>query len=207
MPVFYGSPTEASAALFSKPSNAAMQYVNQTIDRFSSYASSIPTAIGQMVMDKHRELMDTGLSRKVEAIRHKINNFWEEDCIRPLPTVGDIQQAPDSMVRWIMANPTIRNYYHEERVEGFGERYIDREPEYVGKDQYDYRRVMDGMVVVDKETKQASYSNFHEEYIAEDVVLTTIEKATIKMAWDTINDNIDEGDISDPTSEWNGVIS
>ena len=207
MPVFIGSPEDASAALFTSPSNAAMAYINQSVNNFMSYGSSIPSAIGSTIKQKHQELVNSSLSRKVEAMRYKINNLWSDDVIRTMHSIGDIQQTPDVMVRWVMANPTIRNLYHQDRVEGFGDRYVDREPQYVGSNQYDYRRIMDGVVCVNKDTDTASYTTYHEEMIDNDVVLTSIEKASVKMAWDIIENGIEEGDDRDSTSDWNAIMS
>lgn len=206
MGVSYGSPATASAALFGRATNATKAYVAESINKFMSYASGIPLTVSHAIMEKHQELINIGLSRKVEALRHKLNGMWEDDCIRPLHSVGAIQQAPDVMVRWIMANERLRGYYHDGRVEGYGERYIDREPGRIGNQQYDYRRVMDGGVVIDKNNR-ATYANYYEEHIDNDVVLNVIERNIMRVAYDIIDDSIEEGNQDDPSSGWNGLIS
>ena len=206
MPVFTGTPEEASAALFTGPGHAAMQYINQSVERFAARAAEVPGVIANTIIDKHRAMLASNASRKIEAMRHKIGNLGMADTIRPLWTNGAVQQAPNSMVRWVMANPTIREYYHDDRMEGYGDRYNDVQPEYVGKNQYDYRRVMDGVIEVDNETGEAAYSQYYEEIVDNDVVLTSLEKASIRLTWDAINDEMDEGNMDDPTSEWNSLI-
>jgi hypothetical protein len=130
--------------------------------------------------------------------------MWQDNTVRVMWSVGAAQQAPDAMVRWMMANPRIRSLYHDGRVEGYGDRYNDIQPNCVGEEQYDYRRVMDGMIV---NTETGShYTTYHEEIIPDDVVLNTLEKMSIRLSWDIVNKEIEDGNMDDPTSEWNALI-
>lgn len=214
MPVFTGDAAEASAVCFSMPSNDVMAYIGESMNKYIGAMGHLSSSITDRVMQQYQEFNTNTLGRTATAIRHKINNFWKGDSIRVLPTIGDIQQAPQSMVRWAMANPEIRGYYHSGRIEGYGDEYIDREQTLSGRNHYDYRRVMDGTATFrpvkdaeDCDVMASSYTNYYDKLLDRDVVLSNLDKISIQTVWEIANGSLEDGDGSDPTSRWNGLIS
>ncbi|MFO5614981.1 hypothetical protein ACLBQC_30915, partial [Klebsiella pneumoniae] len=66
----------------------------------------------------------------------------------------------------------------------------------VGERQFDYRRVMDGVMYTDK--KEFGYKNYHED-IKSDRKLSLHEKVDILRMWNAIDGHLDAGE-EDPTS-------
>lgn len=203
MSVSFGDPMSAAGAIFAQPTNATTNYISNAVNTFMAQSHNIPDTIAAHVMQQHAAFKESTIGRGVAAIRNKIGTFFQADSIHMLKGVGEVQQAPDSMVRWIMANPSLRKLYHDKRVEGFGKRYTDPQPLVSGKLHYDYRRVMDG--VVTEKDGVVSYSNFYDAPLPGDTVLSLIDKAVIRMAWCAVDEAIEEG-VTDPSSEWNGMI-
>lgn len=85
--------------------------------------------------------------RAARAAVRKVKSLWDRDDIRALCGIGEQQDAKPVMQRWLMAEPTYRELYHQQRVDGYSDEYVDMEPGAVGNDHYDYRRVTDGLLV------------------------------------------------------------
>ena len=57
-----------------------------------------------------------------KSVLKQVSMVWELDMVRPLLTVEQLQSAPPTMQRWIMAEPTIRGLFLDDRCEGYSER-------------------------------------------------------------------------------------
>jgi len=217
MAVIFSDPDTVASALFAPASNDAMQYIQQGVQNYLSMVADVPTYIRDKVLSGFENFRESEIGRQVQAVRYKIRNFWQDDSIRPIWDVGSLQQAPNAMVRWIMANPSVREYYHDGRIEGYGDRYVDPAPEVAGRDFYDYRQATDGIIGpqytlreleemdTPPEVVPESYVNYYEPLLGMDTRLQFMDKAAIQIAWSVAEDALDEG-ISDPTSEWNALI-
>src|SRR5690606_37864490 len=118
----------------------------------------------------------------VKSARRKISNLFEQDVIRPLWDIVDIQQATLTMQRWIMACPDIRKLYHQQRCDGYSDSYVDVHPGMIGDKHYDYRRVMDGYAQTDDEgTLKITY--YYDEEHPEDIELSLADKNDITNVW------------------------
>lgn len=133
------------------------------------------------------------LLRNLTAKKEVVGSF----DISPLHSLVGLQTANPYMQRWIMAQPDLRSRYLNQEVEGYGESYVNRHGTSVGSGHYDYRRVMDGIVVADEDT--FSYTHYYEALPDEERDLTVFEKVDILRTWNTIQKYLDEGD-DDPTS-------
>ena len=217
MAVIYSDPDTMASALFAPSSNDAMNYIQSGIQSYMAAIPNAPSFIRDRVMTGFEKFRESEIGRHVQAIRYKIRNFWQDDSIRPIWDVGSLQQAPNSMVRWVMANPTVREYYQDDRIEGYGKRYVDPAPDANGRDFYDYRQATEGIIMPQYTLRQLEemenppvqvpecYVNYYEPLIGMDSRLQHLEKAAIQMAWAVAEDALDEG-LSDPTSEWNATV-
>lgn len=143
--------------------------------------------------------------RAIRAIGRAATHLWQLDCIRPITTVGDMQFAPPTMIRWIMAEPTLRAMYHKQRVDGYSHFYTDVEPERIGSQHYDYRRATDGLVFINSndEPDQPEWyaATYFEDLHEGDHDLTLEEKADIQHTWEALRNMLKHGD-EDPTSRF-----
>jgi hypothetical protein len=184
---------------------------NHTIDDFMGQelqrASQTVIGFGQTFVQKAQEAFEAAVSsdaaRLARAVTRQVNYMWQADTIRPLYGIDELQQAPPTMRKWIMAEPTIRKMYHEQQCDGYSEQYIDTEPGMIGEDHYHYRRVTDGVVFEDGD-EMYSISYLDEEVPKEDDLLIE-EQVEILQTWDSIRKAIEEGK-EDPTSRWNAWL-
>jgi len=200
--VNYGNPNIAMAAIGGRATAAVSEYVR---GRMADYSQVLDSASGQLQQFQER-VKSSGfydIYRKAEAIINKVSAVGQPDAIRYLQRTGEIQNAPQQMVRWVMAQPTLRQLYHDNSIEGYGDRYADMHPGAIGKDHYDYRRATDGMVV--KHEDQYQVVNYYEKIVEDDKPLLTPEKVSILRTWDMIDSSLENSPV-DPTSEWNDLI-
>jgi hypothetical protein len=101
------------------------------------------------------------------------------------------------MQRWIMAEPTVRELYHDQRCDGFSDTYVDMEPGKVGEEHYDWRRVMSGVVRYDDDTVVAKF--YMDDLREGDRELDSWEKISIVGSWEVLKIAVSQMN-EDPTS-------
>lgn len=177
----------------------AMSYVQPDHDYMShverGYSSLVGSLSGKAAefMDrakaKYEQVRDSGSLRKARALLRQVGSMWGKDCIQQLDTVTQVQNAPYAMRRFIMAEPTIRRLYHQQRCEGYGSSYVDRQPGVVGDDHLDYQKVNNGwMHVEDDKWHATTYSNDYPD--DQDQELTLDEQDDIRSAWDIVRNAV-----------------
>ena len=140
--------------------------------------------------------------RKIRAAARQVAAVFQSEEIRELKTVAEQQNAPITMRHLIMANPQNRSWYHNQTIEGYHGRYVDREPGLIGEDHYDYRRVMDGII---EETDGGFGCTQYFEEIHEGDELFFDQQVEVKITWQNVLNNIQRGK-DDPTSVWNAAL-
>lgn len=207
MAVFSADPTTATMALFGKPSNQLQEYMASTVNNFAATVGQSAASTVSFVTERFNDFRTGKTFRKLEAVRNKLNNFWEVDSVRTLSNVGMIQNAPDEMVRWVMAHPGMQQAYIDNRTEGYGDRYINTDPGKVGKFHRDYRLATHGVVVRTPVKGNVHYdaSTYFDPMVDEAYNLSVLDKACIANTYDVLTDCLANGD-ADPASEWNGLL-
>jgi hypothetical protein len=202
--VIIGDDRMFNAAVFGQPDWRAQEFL---AEQYSNLSHRL-TQTGQQFMAMARQTYDTmnnsQAMRIMRAAGRKINSLWEQDDIRRLTTIGELQHAQPVMQRWIMAEPEIRSLYQQQRLDGYSDTYIDMHPGAIGEDHYDYRRVMNGMIVDNKADDGWSATTYIEE-LAEEQELTLEEQVEIIDTWHLAKRMIREGR-EDPTSKFNSDL-
>lgn len=207
--VIFASHNDACAAFMAQPCARTIEYSRQSIERFAEAAAPAAQATINHMRQTFHSVTQGETFRRIQALSNQIQSVWVEDGIRHLADIDSLQTAPQGMIRGIMANPTIRGMFHDNRCEGYGDKYVDAQPNFTGAHHYDYRRVMDGCVhsVEDSNgdiTKWIThYTDLSRE---EELLLTPLEKMAIVRTWDTLEKAV-ETDLRDPTSVWNALLS
>ena len=160
--------------------------------------------------DLYERVSGSEAARMLRAAGRAVSNVWRADDIRTLIDIGSIQHAGLQMQRWIMAEPTIRSLYHKEQVDGYSDTYVDMHPGVVGESHYDYRRAMDGLVMVAEEEDEEgefgwSATTYFEDLYEDDNDLDLEEQLDIQDTWRALREHIlRKGD--DPTSKFNAAL-
>lgn len=202
-------PTTFDALVYGRPHPGTLNFLQQQFETTSNRL----TQFGQQFMDGAYELWDRlSSSRAVEAMRQAaraVSSVWQADEIRPLMSLGDFQYAPMSMQRFIMAEPTVRQMYHDQTIDGYSDTYIDMYPNSIGEDHYDYRRAMDGFVVVNEsdedDESEWTATTYFDDLVEGDQDLLLSEQVDIQCTWDWLRSRIKPG-MDDPTSRYSSKI-
>lgn len=166
-------------------SNALRSTMSSTAANFFNTAQNMYSMISQ--------------SDAMLALRNltaKSENAWQSNNITYLGTVQHLQTAAPVMQRWVMAEPRLRDMYLNNEVEGYGKSYTNIHGNVTGEQHYDWRRVMDGVMVVKED--QFGFKHYH-DCMGDDEPLTIFQKVDILNTWNAINKALDEGEM-DPTS-------
>jgi len=191
-------------ALFGKPLNGTKEYLKQSVNQFVDAVGGAASGVADFVIDRFNHVTSAGYEQRIENMRNRLNNNWQVDTIKVLRNYEEIQEAPPVMQRWIMANPNLRQHYNNGNLSGWDGTYVDFQPGTIGETQYEYRRVMDG-VIHRNEDDQLVAVNYHEKLLDGDEILSILNKTDILTTWSTIDKHLDES-IVDPTSPFNENI-
>lgn len=182
--------------------------VTQFVDQQRGALSSMISDAGRGFMDYVGGIVDrvtqSEIGQRIQALSGKAASIWNLDTVWPMQTVTDFQHAKSKMRRWIMAEPTVRSMYHRQQVAGYGDQYVDLDPDRIGEAHYDYRRVMDGLVRFDDKDDWVSTTYF-EDLREGDRDLTLSEQVSVGITWERLVQHLDTGP-SDPTSPLNAAL-
>lgn len=189
MQVITGGARTFSALAYQNQHPENQNYFAQKLQNFTQTFGDAVGSVAGGFMSNATDLFDkfygSEAVRLAKAAVRKVKSIWERDDIRELFGIGEIQQAKPIMQRWIMAEPTYRQMFHDQRCDGFSNSYVDMEPGVVGEAHYDYRRVMDGLLVDDEE-EGWSMTHYIEDLREGDVDLELDEQLTILSVWDVV---------------------
>jgi hypothetical protein len=187
--VITGGARTFSALAYQNQHPENQNYFAQKLQHFTQTFGDTVGSVAGGFMSNAAELFDkfygSEAVRLAKAAVRKVKSIWERDDIRELFGIGEIQQAKPIMQRWIMAEPTYRQMFHDQRCDGFSNSYVDMEPGVVGEAHYDYRRVMDGLLVDDEE-EGWNMTHYIEDLKEGDVDLELDEQLTILSVWDVV---------------------
>lgn len=199
-----GAADSWDAIVYGEPHPSTVSFLQQQVSQFSDTL----TNAGRAFMEKSRQAFD--FFNSSEAMRfardamQRVRGAFETPGIVNLWDLAQMQGASLTMQRWIMANPVVRKMYHEQRCDGYSDTYIDMAPCAIGKDHYDYRRVMDGYM---QTTPEGDWKIEHylESLTEGDRDLMHEEKIDIMLTWSAM-DLVLALSQDDPTSPVGGSL-
>lgn len=177
---------------------------NNTVSRFTQTAQDMLSHVADKIAPyNYQTLQQIALS-----VYNRVDSMWMDDRIQPLWDISHFQFAPSTMVRWLMAEPTIRQLYHDGQAEGYGESYLDTAKGQVGENHFDYRLVVDGMYYEEAEDEfsRTDYfveadPNFNPDYDT----LNFMEQSAILSSWNNLAAFALRRD-DDPTSQFGAKL-
>lgn len=200
---FEGGMDTFSAIAHSAPHPSTLRFLEESVNRASSNLTDTGREFMSQARESYERFSGSHAMRLARAATRRIGSQWQRDEIRPLTTVDQMQQAPPKMTRWLMAEPTVRHYYHNRRCAGFDDNYFDAYPQLRGEDHPDYRKVMDGLM---QETEDEVYFvNYVNDWDEDEHELLPEEQFDIFRSWQTLTDALELGK-EDPTSRWNAEL-
>jgi hypothetical protein len=203
----YRTDTAAFDALaYGLPNANTLQYLQQGIAQVQQYL----TPIGQQFMSKVNEYYEAAngseAMRKARAAINKVQNLFQSDTIQYMNTVGQFQNSGHVMQRYIMANEVVQQMYEDQRLEGYAGMY---EAPFTGQfreQNYNWRRVMNGVMQMDEDPNGAFwFQSWDETLLPGDRELELYEQRDILNSWEAIEAFIKRG-LEDPTSRDGGYL-
>lgn len=203
--VIEGGEHSFRALAYTTPVDSVMSRIKDSGRRFDESLTSRALERFGTIREKHQGFDFRSAKNKVKAAMRKLGEYWVTDCVRRLTTIAEFQHAPSKMTRYIMAEPETRERYHNNRCEGYGERYVDPYPGRVGEDDPVYRHVMNGIWVEDEDGQFTSTEYWETEETDEEEHLEFSEQLDIIHSWATLKLFLSAGK-DDPTSPYNGQL-
>jgi hypothetical protein len=205
MPVLNVSQSNLGSVLFGQPSMEAVDYFtsvkNQILNKSSGFKDEF-LQVGKQVFDSVYSARALELAK---AAINKAGSLFTPNLIKELKTLEELQTAKPMMQRYIMANPLVREMYHDLRCYGYGDSYFDFEPDKIGEDHYDFRRVFNGVLRVNEDTGEWFKTIYREGLRNGDNHLDPSDQIDILNTHRNI-ENFMLLAAKDPTSDWNADL-
>jgi hypothetical protein len=132
----------------------------------------------------------------------KVSNFYDAPRINECITLEQFQKSSVVMQRFIMAEPSIRKLYHQQRCDGYAETYVDMHPGKIGIDHYDWRVATNSMLQFQDDGGYVA-RQFPDEILEGDRRLTFGEKVAIATTFEFLAAYAEQR-TDDPTSPVGG---
>ena len=209
--VTMGGVEDFNARIYQPKNPNTLRFLENQFEHLSNISNTLNDAT-RSFFSGAREVFDrvngSEAMRLARAAKRAIGHVFQKNEIRVLRDIGALQQAPVAMQRWVLAEQTVRQMYHEQRCDGYSDSYVDVEPGRIGEDHYDWRQVMNGVVqdVVEEDgTDNYKVQVWVDDLIEGDRKLGFDEQAEILSTWDVVKYHLLRGK-EDPTSVYNSKL-
>lgn len=202
--VIHGVGTNAfDALLYPEQSINHLQYFQNQVTNFSSTLNDVGRQFMASARDVYDRINSSEAMNLARAAVRAAKGVFHANTIIPMYCIEDFQAAQPVMQRWIMACPSVREVYHEQRCSGYDGTYVDLFPGLIREQHYDYRRVMDGVIDEDGDEWVARF--FPDDLFEGDRELLHDEKCNILRNWEMADLFMKAGK-GDPTSQSGGKL-
>lgn len=203
--VIHGGELELSRFMGGDPHESTLRYIRNQASAIGEYAKRTGSRFAADIVKTYDSFYsDEALSRARVALS-RVKSYFKEDRIEDFTNVHDMQQAGSQMARFMMSNRLWRQLYHEGRCNGFRGVYTDPNPGKIGDEDYNYRRVMDGIVQItppDEDNPEGGWfaDCYGDELHEDDRELDLHEQIIIQNVWKRMEHAARNGlfDITDP---------
>ena len=209
MLVVHGGDEAFTAAIGGLSTPMDMDYFRRQYETARTFIGDRCDNIAREFYEKTQKLYNffnnSTMVRRAKSALNQIRGIYQDDIVRTISAIEDFQIATPTMQRWIMANPMVYELYRKQAIDGYSDTYVDNEPDHKGppEDRYDYRRVMDGIVVAEEDGYNCYQYPEQLRNPADD--LDAYDQFRILETWKNIEDifrGAIDGVCKDPTSVW-----
>lgn len=200
--IIHGGTDSFNAVVYGEQNPANLDFFKRSIANVGQTLTDIGKQFYSNTSELYERFNGSDAMRLAKAAARAAASLFMPDRIGSIFEMGQFQQAPPVMQRYLMAEPFVRAQYHAQKCDGYSDTYVDREPGLVGDAHYDYRRVMHGVIKDDDE----SYVKFYiEDLEPGDRHLSHEDKVDIINSWDILKALMKAGG-EDPTSPFNSKL-
>lgn len=203
MRVVSGGTAAWNAIAYGQQNPLNLGYFKQQLENIGTNLNEQAKVFYQDVQDLYNKFNSSEAMRLMRSAMKSAASLFNDNIIRPLTTVDELQNASLQMQRWIMANPVIRQMYHDQQCDGYSDTYVDIEPGKVADQHYDYRRVMDGIVVCNEDAEY--FTEYFEDLYEGDRDLILSEQSDVLRTWEVLEAMV-KAMKDDPTSQYGAQL-
>lgn len=172
-------------ALYGDKSNVLNNYLSQQLQYIKPAYNEFSNRIHQCLQNSYNfvnnQMVKYGLLNQLENNGiQALDNYYVD-----LTSFVALQNANATMQRWVMAHPDVRQLYLDQNIDGYSDSYQNVFGKETGEDDYNYRRVMDG--VMQDEGDATVVRHYFEDLMEGDRELNHYEKVKILHTYDAIN--------------------
>lgn len=202
MNIISGGVDSFNAGIYGMPHQNNLDYFKNQINTLS--ALNVVSNLGKSFIEGAKSVYDRFNSSEalnlVRAVNRQSKVMFQPEMVKSLFDIVDFQTASITMQRWVMANPVVRQMAIDQRINGYSDTYVDYQPGKIAEQQYDYRRVMTGVVQQQDDTWFVKH--FIDNLREGDTTLSSFDKLDILNTW-KICEMFLQAKQSDPTSPYN----
>lgn len=183
--------------------------ITDFIQNQMSQAAGMLDSVGQVLFRNAQTIyqnsqMNPALRIASAAIR-QVQSLWGNDTIQPLSELWKLQNAPPSMVPWIMAHEGLSKLWSQQRCDGYQGQFFNIQPGLHGEANLYWQQIHTGMVQMDEETgawEANTYSSSEDDRTG--MNLSFDDQCDIVYTHTWVSHYIEEG--RDPTSKWDSDL-
>lgn len=217
-----GSPLSFNMMVYPEQHRSTSQYVQERLKDFSARLVGVVDGYAntfyQHAKDLYERVNNSAAINAARASLRQTTAVFHPNSIIPIHDLEGLQAAQPVMQRFLMADPVVRPYYYDQRIDGYSDTYKNLHGKVTGNAHYDYRRVANGIAFSPEEhainngrTYTASddepgfiYESTYEELLPDDEELKPMQQFDILGAWELQRAFLAK--LVDPTNPYGGDV-
>lgn len=192
--------------MYGAPNQEIHQFVNHLHQQITPMLTQEGLNFVQQTRNEWSKFFGEDAARLARGAIRRIASLWDDDTIRQLVGIAQLQQAPVVMQPFIMAQPEIRQAYLNQKVDGYSDTYVNEHDNAVGEDHYHYQCVMSGIVAdTDEDGEEWKAVTYFLEPEKSEDELNFDQKLDVLCTWSEVLLRYRTGR-DDPTSRYNSAL-
>lgn len=177
--------------------NSTMSWMHDRTQALMSTVSATTANWFNKAKTFYQTITETDANQALRNLTAKVDMSWKGNNIFLCQNIQQIQSSNLVQQRYLMAEPNLRQLFLDQSCEGFAGSYVNLHGNAVGVNHYDYRRVTDGILLVNE--TGVEWNDFYEAIPDNDKELEMYEKADMIRNWNLVNIALDANEM-DPSS-------
>ncbi len=189
--------------LFGSLSHSSLSYLTSQIDSLATLGTEYGKALYERSKRTFEAVNGSAAVQAARSLLMQAQALGNDDVIRPLLSLDQIQAAPLTMQNWIMTSPMLRQAWMDGKISGYVDTYNDPEPGRIGEDQHAWRILHDGVLQDTPEDSEHDWkvSHYHEQLEEHESPLSILDITAIFQTQQRA-EMIYELGKDDPTSQY-----
>jgi hypothetical protein len=171
--------------VYGDKTNVIKSYLEQQLAQIPAVFNEFGQRVYETLNQSYHWVTDQLTKYQIFNQLKQQNVHLGNNAFRELLSFEELQNANILMQRWVMAHPDVRYLYLENNIEGYPDTYVNVFGNDIGENDYNYRRVMDGVLQSDDE--KWWFKVYNEDLMIGDRELEHREKVMILNTWKCID--------------------